>query len=109
MWGTRRVDRESVPLPCWTGLFAGILHGAYELSCNPFENQIVVESRIEANEIATALRACEPFGRTGLDQECPRLELYGLSFDLDDQAVTARNCSRDVSPGDQVLSIRNTV
>lgn len=72
------------------GLFAGILHGAYELSCNPFENQIAVKSRIETNEIATALRACGSFGGAGFDQKRPRLELHGLSFDLNDHAVTVR-------------------
>ena len=50
-------------------LLARVLHGAHELAREPFATQIVVERRVEPDEVAALFRAGETLGRRALDEE----------------------------------------
>src|SRR6185369_11957310 len=77
------------------GLLACVLHGAHELAREAFAPELVVERRVEADEIAALLRAGETLGRSALDEQIGGLDLELLAVDRERLRLAARHGGRD--------------
>src|SRR5690606_23401227 len=78
--------------PC---LLAGLLNGAHELAREAFALELIVQRRIETDEVTALLRARETFGGRRLDQERLGRELDAVSADLGVLCLSARGGGRD--------------